>query len=174
MKSCIDIDMYIFKVNLSKKKRKKIGVGKYIGIPAMYAKDSSVIGETYNSLGYTVNMIEDLISSTYPNNDGTIVEDSKTIDKKEAIKEVEEFIGIKLFPNLFEVYDCRYKLYIDNKGNHPLKMAKYRDRRGICTDYICSKSKNPKITFRNKRNKAIEKAYRLNYIDQDRLMDCVM
>ena len=156
MENKMDLSIYLFKVDLPRKKLKKLGINRYTGIIKGDTK-FCVIPETYNHLGYTIYMMKDLFVCSVANEDGTIAENEKDLWIHDSWKEVKEDFEEFMLDNKDIEYTYKRitsSINILNYGTEPFDEFKMK----------CSwseESTKPKV--RNGRNRSVVKAYNLTY-----------
>lgn len=158
MKEKMDLRIYLFKVNLPRKKLKKLGINKYTGIIKGDTK-FCVIPETYNHLGYTIYMMKDLFVCSVANEDGSINLTNKELWNCDQYREVLDEFEDLMLDNKHVDYDDEeiYEVVnIDNRGEEPFN--KYKMKNGWSGEHT-----TPKI--RNSRTNNVIKAYNLTYRD---------
>ena len=157
MKEKIDLSIYLFKVDLPRKKLKKLGINRYTGMIKGDDKFCS-IPETYNRLGYTIYMMKDLLTCCISKEDGTIDHEGLDLWIHDSWKEItDEFEDIMLDNKSIEYTKKRISttVNIDNQGMEVFDKHKMK-----CP--WSEASTTPKI--RNARNRNVVKAYNLSYI----------
>ena len=156
MKEKIDLSIYLFKVDLPRKKLKKLGINRYTG---MLKGDDMfcLIPESYDRLGLTIYMMKDLLTCCISKEDGTIDHNGIDLWIHDSWKEItDEFEDTMLVNKPIEYTKKRISatVNIDNQGMEVFDKHRMK--------YAWSEaSTTPKI--RNSRNRNVVKAYNLSY-----------
>ena len=157
MKEKIDLSIYLFKVDLPRKKLKKLGINRYTGM--IKGNESHfLIPESYDRLGLTVYMMKDLLTCCISKEDGTIDHEGLDLWIHDSWKDItDEFEDTMLDNKPIEYTKKRISVTvnIDNRG-----MEVFDKRKMKCS--WSEASTIPKI--RNGRNRNVVKAYNLSYI----------
>ena len=156
MKEKIDLSIYLFKVDLPRKKLKKLGINRYTGMIKGDGK-FCFVPESYNQLGLTIYMMKDLFVCSVCNDDGTIDHEGIDLWIHDSWKEIiDEFEDTMLDNKPIEYAKIRISttVNIDNQGMEVFDKHKMK-----CP--WSEASTTPKI--RNARNRNVVKAYNLSY-----------